>query len=150
MEIEGCLSSRSECCRGFIRRAKEIEVEYQDVTGSPQKKTLTGFEARVFQHEYDHIQGVLHIDRQKPDDKSRSQPFLDALIEQHGPGGALDLDAAIAASLQPPLGPPPKPEKKPVAQVVEKSTAGFGGASGFGAAASVKSGAKKKPKKKSR
>ncbi len=33
VEIEGCLSSRAECCRGHIRRAKQIEVEYRDVRG---------------------------------------------------------------------------------------------------------------------
>ena len=33
VDIEGCLSSRAECCRGHIRRAKQIEVEYQDVRG---------------------------------------------------------------------------------------------------------------------
>ena len=58
IDIEGCLSSRSECCCGDIRRAKQIEVEYQDVRGRVKKKRLKGFEARVFQHEYDHINGV--------------------------------------------------------------------------------------------
>ena len=33
VDIEGCLSSRAECCRGHVRRAKVIEVEYQDVQG---------------------------------------------------------------------------------------------------------------------
>ena len=39
-EIEGCLSSRSECCRGHIRRAKELQVEYQDERGRVKKKKL--------------------------------------------------------------------------------------------------------------
>lgn len=102
IEIEGCLSSRSECCCGDIRRASEIFVEYQDVKGRMNKMKLWGFEARVFQHEYDHIEGVLHIDRQSPSDRRKIQPFLDALIEQHGPGGAVDLAPEKASQLQPP------------------------------------------------
>ena len=73
IDIEGCLSSRSECCCGDIRRAKQIEVEYQDVRGRVKKKRLKGFEARVFQHEYDHVEGVLHIDRQSPADRAKIQ-----------------------------------------------------------------------------
>ena len=102
VEIEGCLSSRSECCIGDIRRAREIHVEYQDERGRARRKTLRGFEARVFQHEYDHVEGVLHIDRQCPADRGRIQPFLDALVVQFGEGGALELDPEVASKLQPP------------------------------------------------
>ena len=91
VEVEGCLSSRSECCCGDVRRAKAIDVEYQDVRGRPKRKRLRGFEARVFQHEFDHINGVLHIDRQSAADRAKIQPYLDVLAERHGPGGALEL-----------------------------------------------------------
>ena len=101
VEIEGCLSSRAECCRGDIKRCKQIDVEYQDERGRLKRKKLRGFEARVFQHEFDHIDGVLHIDRQSPTDRSKSQPFLDVLIEQHGPGGVLEPPPEKLASLQP-------------------------------------------------
>ena len=97
-EIEGCLSSRAECCCGDIRRCKELRVEYQEVTGAVVQKRLRGFEARVFQHEYDHLQGVLHIDRQSAADRKRIKPFLDVLLEQHGPGGALDLPPTTLAA----------------------------------------------------
>ena len=144
VEIEGCLSSRSECCRGDICRAKELRVEYQDERGRVKKKKLRGFEARVFQHEYDHLQGVLHLDRQSPRDRARSQPFLDVLVEQHGPGGALDLAPEVAARLTPPvLDSATLPEasagaaraagkgtsaETPTATKTAKSTTGFGGA----------------------
>ena len=101
VEVEGCLSSRSECCVGDIRRASEVRVEYQDARGRLRKKKLRGFEARVFQHEFDHLQGILHIDRQSSSDRKRIQPFLDALVEMHGPGGALDPPPEVAARLQP-------------------------------------------------
>jgi hypothetical protein len=51
IDDEGCLSSRNDCCGGDICRARDISVEYQDVRGEARKTKLTGFEARVFQHE---------------------------------------------------------------------------------------------------
>lgn len=33
-----------------------MEIEYQDLDGRPQRMVLRGFAARVFQHEYDHLQ----------------------------------------------------------------------------------------------
>jgi peptide deformylase len=101
IDIEGCLSSRAECCRGDIRRAREIDVEYQDERGRLKRKKLRGFEARVFQHELDHLEGILHIDRQSESDRRKIKPFLDVLVEQHGPGGALEPSKPLS-SLQPP------------------------------------------------
>ena len=164
VEIEGCLSSRAECCRGGIRRAKEIQVEYQDERGRVKKKKLRGFEARVFQHEYDHIQGVLHIDRQSPSDRKAIQPYIDVLIEQHGEGGVLEPREEAKAAMQPPVifeavaPPPPPPKPKPAATPAAKRKAaepagggGGGGMGGFAAASkgkSSKGGAGKKKKKK--
>ena len=51
--------------------------------------TLDGFEARVFQHEYDHLDGVLYVDRLDDAWRGVVQPKLDDLIRAHGPGGAL-------------------------------------------------------------
>lgn len=103
VEPECCLSTRGYCCYGDICRATKLQVEYQDVDGEVQKKTLEGFEARVFQHEYDHLMGVLHIDRQNPRDRKYIQPYLDKFIEEHGPGGTVDLTPEKIASLQPSL-----------------------------------------------
>jgi peptide deformylase len=163
-DIEGCLSSRSECCRGDIRRFKELQVEYQDERGRVKRRKLRGFEARVFQHEYDHLQGVLHIDRQSAADRRASQTYLDKLIELHGPGGELEPRPEVAAAMQPPpfsltLEPPPVAKPTPArapsrggtsegASAAPKAKAGFGGfGGGVGAGASGKkgkSGAKKK------
>ena len=38
LQIEGCLSSRSECCIGHVRRVKELAVEYYDERGRQKKK----------------------------------------------------------------------------------------------------------------
>ena len=86
VEVEGCLSFP-----GFtadVERAGWIKVEYQDAKGKVRRKKLVGWEARIFQHEYDHLDGVLYVDRLSEAERSRVQPELDQLIAAHGPGGA--------------------------------------------------------------
>ena len=58
---EGCLSIPG--IRGFVPRYQAIEVEYTDRYGTQQRQELTGFVARIFQHEFDHLNGLLFIDR---------------------------------------------------------------------------------------
>ena len=58
---EGCLSV--PMIRGQVPRYREIEVAYIDAQGDRQTIKLTGFVARIFQHEYDHLQGKVFIDR---------------------------------------------------------------------------------------
>lgn len=57
---EGCLSIPS--IYGKLTRASIIDVEYYDVLMNKQKTRLRGFESIVFQHEYDHLAGILFID----------------------------------------------------------------------------------------
>lgn len=40
----------------LLQRSLKIEVRYQDLQGQQQEMQLTGFVARIFQHEYDHLQ----------------------------------------------------------------------------------------------
>lgn len=49
--------------RGSVKRSKEIELEYYDIEGNKQYLVLTNMAARVFQHEYDHLDGILYLDR---------------------------------------------------------------------------------------
>jgi peptide deformylase len=58
---EGCLSVPG--IRGLVARYKSVTVEYQDRDGQTQKLILHDFVARVFQHEYDHLKGIIFIDR---------------------------------------------------------------------------------------
>jgi len=58
---EGCLSV--PMIRGLVPRYREIEVEYTDRQGDRQIAKLTNFVARIFQHEYDHLQGKVFLDR---------------------------------------------------------------------------------------
>jgi peptide deformylase len=46
-----------------IRRATHIEVEWQTLTGAPARGTFTEWDARVVQHEIDHLNGILITDR---------------------------------------------------------------------------------------
>ena len=57
---EGCLSVIE--FRGEIQRAEKITVEYQDVTGKPQKMEAEEMMSICLQHEIDHLNGVLFID----------------------------------------------------------------------------------------
>ena len=60
---EGCLSIPG--IRGLVPRSQAIEVEYTDRNGKLQKQELTDFVARIFQHEYDHLDGIVFLDRLK-------------------------------------------------------------------------------------
>lgn len=58
---EGCLSVPG--LRGFVERPQHIRVDYLDLEGNPGSMELTGFLATVFQHEFDHLDGRLYLDR---------------------------------------------------------------------------------------
>lgn len=58
---EGCLSIPG--MHGLVRRPNRIAVEYWDEELRQHRRELSGFEAIVFQHEFDHLDGVLYVDR---------------------------------------------------------------------------------------
>jgi peptide deformylase len=58
---EGCLSVPE--LRGFVPRYETVDVEYSDRQGQLCRQQLSGFVARIFQHEYDHIEGRVFVDR---------------------------------------------------------------------------------------
>ncbi|MEM9213805.1 MAG: peptide deformylase [Cyanobacteria bacterium P01_F01_bin.150] len=57
---EGCLSIPG--IRGLVPRHHEITVTYTDRHNQQQQQTLTGFVARIFQHELDHLDGKVFLD----------------------------------------------------------------------------------------
>lgn len=57
---EGCLSIPHY--RGMVERAQSIVLDYTDEQGIRQKEEISGFTAVIFQHEIDHINGVLYFD----------------------------------------------------------------------------------------
>jgi len=62
---EGCLSIPNVFMD--VKRPESIEVSYKDEHGRPQKRLFSGLPARVIQHEMDHLNGVLFVDRVESD-----------------------------------------------------------------------------------
>jgi peptide deformylase len=58
---EGCLSLPG--LRGFVERPRKVQVDYLDEKAEPRQVTAEGFLATVCQHELDHLDGVLYVDR---------------------------------------------------------------------------------------
>lgn len=61
---EGCLSLPG--IREDVKRESIVRIQYYDENFQLHDDTFDGFQARVIQHEYDHIEGILFIDRISP------------------------------------------------------------------------------------
>jgi peptide deformylase len=77
---EGCLSFPD--IRGKVARPWAVRLRYQDLQGKPHVLETSGLFARVIQHEYDHVEGVLFIDRMEPSIVEELEPLLKALKKQ--------------------------------------------------------------------
>jgi len=77
---EGCLSFPE--IRGDVVRPDEITVKFQDIAGVPHTLRCNGLLARCVQHEHDHLQGILFIDRMAKDVLTVIDPELKALKKQ--------------------------------------------------------------------
>jgi len=64
-ESEGCLSVPGE--RAPLRRAHKAVLRAVDLEQRPFEIVAEGWLARIFQHEYDHLDGVLYVDRLQPE-----------------------------------------------------------------------------------
>jgi peptide deformylase len=72
-ELEGCLSVKD--IYGSVSRYPKVKVKALSLDGKPIRVTATGFLARVFQHEIDHTNGVVFVDRiENPRKLFRLQP----------------------------------------------------------------------------
>lgn len=65
-ESEGCLSFPGE--RFPLRRSDAVVVTGTDLDGAPVRIEVDGWRARIMQHEFDHLDGVLYLDRLDDDD----------------------------------------------------------------------------------
>lgn len=72
---EGCLSIPN--IRGDVQRPETLRIRYQDENFDEFEEVFSGINARVVQHEYDHIQGVLFTELLKPLKKRLIQRKLD-------------------------------------------------------------------------
>lgn len=78
-EWEGCLSVPG--LRGKVRRPDAVEIEYFDAAGKGHQLALSGFPARIFQHEYDHLIGKTFVDRvATPQDLVSEKVFLEQIL----------------------------------------------------------------------
>ncbi len=77
---EGCLSVPG--IRGLVPRAQAIEVEYTSRDGQLHRQELTGFVARIFQHEYDHLDGIVFLERvENTQDLMTEQEYQQRIVE---------------------------------------------------------------------
>lgn len=72
---EGCLSIPD--VRGEVERPAQIRLRYLDEAFNAHEEVFTGFNARVIQHEYDHIDGILFTEHLKPIKKRLVKRKLD-------------------------------------------------------------------------
>lgn len=62
--VEGCLSIPG--MTGEVPRRETIDIQGFDKNGKPLRMAVSGLQARVFQHEVDHLDGILFIERAVP------------------------------------------------------------------------------------
>ena len=67
---EGCLSVPR--FYASVTRAEKITIQFLDLEGKPHTIEADGMLARVIQHENDHLNGVLFIDRIAPEQKAKA------------------------------------------------------------------------------
>ena len=71
--LEGCLSVPN--LRGLVPRHARISLEYLDREGEPQHGEFVGVSAGTFQHECDHLNGALYVDKANPATLSTLENF---------------------------------------------------------------------------
>lgn len=77
---EGCLSIPG--IRGLVPRYQAIEVEYTSRDSQQHRQELTDFVARIFQHEYDHLDGIVFLDRvESTQDLMTEQEYQQQIIQ---------------------------------------------------------------------
>ena len=74
---EGCLSIPD--IREDIQRQETIRISYLDEKGNAYEETYSGMAARIIQHEYDHIEGKLFVDKLSPLRKAMLKSKLESI-----------------------------------------------------------------------
>ncbi|MDO5754717.1 MAG: peptide deformylase [Tissierellia bacterium] len=75
IDIEGCLSVPEQS--GFVKRPTKIRLRYQDEDGQSHEIEASDYFARVIQHENDHLNGVLYIDKKLAKDDPELVQWLE-------------------------------------------------------------------------
>ncbi len=77
LEREGCFSADRRLV-GLIKRATKIRISAWDRNGNPIEEEFSGFTARIFQHEIDHLHGIRFPDRVGADGKGGMMHWVEA------------------------------------------------------------------------
>jgi peptide deformylase len=89
MFFEGCLSVKGFA--GMVERAREVEVTGLDENAQRQTWRVKGWPARILQHEVDHINGTLYVDRMSP----RSFSTKEQATERFGGWPVVEIRRAL-------------------------------------------------------
>lgn len=84
---EGCLSFPG--IFGEVERPEICRVQAFRVDGTPFEETYAAFPSRIIQHENDHLEGVLLVDRMSPADRLRNKAALEELVVKYKRKAAL-------------------------------------------------------------
>ncbi len=76
---EGCLSLPG--VNAIVKRSKSLSINAYDLSGKEIDTEVNGFLARIIQHETDHLDGVLFIDRLSPESAKALEPAISTLTE---------------------------------------------------------------------
>jgi peptide deformylase len=98
---EGCLSLPD--LYGQVKRPKSIRLSAYDLKGNSIERTVDGFLARVLQHENDHLDGVMFIDRMTDEGRRELIDDIDELetdFRSKQNSGAIESDSDLVARLQ--------------------------------------------------
>lgn len=99
---EGCLSLPG--LYGQVKRPESVQLSAYDLQGNPIERTVDGFLSRVLQHENDHLNGVLFIDRLSDEGLRELAPQIDEFeteFRSKQMTGAVASDAQLLENLQP-------------------------------------------------
>jgi len=88
---EGCLSIPD--LRGLVPRHSNVRVQGLDRTGRPLDYLADGYEARIIQHEYDHLNGVVFLDRMRD---LKTLGYIDEWENYIAKGSPDNEDATVA------------------------------------------------------
>jgi peptide deformylase len=78
---EGCLSIPGLNVQ--IERSKSVRIEAKDLEGNPIDRTESGYIARIWQHEFDHLNGTMLTDRMGPVARMTNRRMLKELEEKY-------------------------------------------------------------------
>ena len=73
-DVEGCLSLPG--MEAMVRRAESVVVDIGDMDGKRQQVEAEGLYAKLFQHEIDHLDGILMLDKMTPAEQKKWAPLL--------------------------------------------------------------------------